>query len=74
MAFLWKTSQNHSHLMRGAATLLSSHGEKTPEISSNPIKEPKTKSVNLVSNCYNNHFFFEMPYLEGNWDAAFLTG
>ncbi|KAJ0537235.1 putative transcription factor AP2-EREBP family [Helianthus annuus] len=36
-------------------------------------KKPKTESVNLVSNC-DNDLFFEMPYLEGNWDAAFLTG
>ncbi|MFS7981386.1 hypothetical protein Hanom_Chr10g00950331 [Helianthus anomalus] len=50
MAFLWKTSQNHNHqkvmhfisaLIRGAATLLSSHGGKTPEISSNPTKNQK---------------------------------
>ncbi|KAJ0755695.1 putative transcription factor AP2-EREBP family [Helianthus annuus] len=39
----------------------------------NPTKKPKTESVNLVSNC-DNDLFFEMPYLEGNWDAAFLTG
>ncbi|MFS7951883.1 hypothetical protein Hanom_Chr07g00600431 [Helianthus anomalus] len=49
-------------------------GGGAPKISSNPTKKPKTESVNLVSNCYNNDLFFEMPYLEGNWDAAFLTG
>ncbi|GKD83109.1 ethylene-responsive transcription factor RAP2-12-like protein [Tanacetum coccineum] len=67
---------------------------KTPEITSllseldeatfmeevNPAKKPKIESVNLVSDCEksDDDLFFEMPYLQGAWDAssvdAFLNG
>jgi EREBP-like factor len=67
---------------------------KTPEITSllseldevtfmeeeNPAKEPKIECVNLVSDCEksDDDLFFEMPYLQGAWDAssvdAFLNG
>lgn len=66
---------------------------KTPEITSvlsevdeanfmgdcNPVKKPKTECVNLVSDCEtSDDLFFEIPYLEGNWDTssvdAFLNG
>jgi len=45
----------------------------------NPTKKPKTESVNLVSDCENSDdLFFQMPYLEANWDTssvdAFLNG
>ncbi|XP_076925241.1 ethylene-responsive transcription factor RAP2-12-like [Bidens hawaiensis] len=57
---------------------------KSPEISSAfmedaaaTAKKPKLESVNLVSDC-NDDMFFEMPYVEGNWDVAsmdaFLNG
>ncbi|KAI3761668.1 hypothetical protein L1987_52089 [Smallanthus sonchifolius] len=57
--------------------------EKTPEISSvlseatfmedaNPAKKPKSESRKAVSD-YEDDLFFEMPFLEGNWDA-FLNG
>ncbi|KAI3671667.1 hypothetical protein L1987_87407 [Smallanthus sonchifolius] len=57
--------------------------EKTPEISSvlseatfmeaaNPAKKPKSESGKAVSD-YEDDLFFEMPFLEGNWDA-FLNG
>ncbi|KAJ9568514.1 hypothetical protein OSB04_004480 [Centaurea solstitialis] len=67
---------------------------RTPEITSvlsevdeasfmedaNPSKKPKMESVNVVSDGEktDDQLFFEMPYLEGNWDAssmdAFLNG
>lgn len=66
---------------------------RTPEITSvlsevdeasfmedaNPAKKPKMESVNVVSDCEkSDQLFFEMPYLEGNWDTssmdAFLNG
>ncbi|XP_076886858.1 ethylene-responsive transcription factor RAP2-12-like [Bidens hawaiensis] len=57
---------------------------KSPEISSAfmeddaaAAKKLKLESVNLVLDC-NDNMFFEIPYVEGNWDVAsmdaFLNG
>ncbi|PWA41199.1 Late embryogenesis abundant protein, LEA-14 [Artemisia annua] len=61
-------------------SLLSELDEATFMEEANPAKKPKMEIVDLVSDCEksDDDLFFEMPYLQGAWDAssvdAFLNG